>query len=581
MVESTIVEDTETNKFKKMKENIENEIKIIENNINIEYLYNNFLMKYDNINYNYVDELNDTVFQGYKSLLNLNYVGSDAVIHDPIFFINNAKYYDGNSNKVIITAAIAGYTTPPDNFLIHVNLANFYSKKLVIYNLYLDFLYQFYKEIDNYILTNYELDSGIYEHTFKFKLKYLINTDLNTYIIQASDKIIDYKLNKINIESKNIDSNLITILTDDKEANDTFISLLQNADRNDLLKNIDVINTQDAWRKNRNGFYEYKKIIVMFDYIILLVLYKYISNNSPSAITKLDDLVTHFYTSLDNNLKDMSKINFSIDRVLRNKTNSNDESKKIKNVMNAALELKKINTNLAIKSNKIKSMNKTINSQQSKLNKINIVLIIAIIIFIFIVACLILNDYISNNVVYISIACILLISLIIYIYIYNLKNTAYYIAENFINSDIKESLEKHIGNFKIACDSIKDKSMVFSESYYDIINPLLNIELKKYNEKSNNTKLYDKIASFNVNIGQRDIKFTIETIHYLVNLSVLFIVVLLLIKLNKNFKYLTIIIAFIIFTILTTLYFVKLVRVVRTKSNNYYLDKPKSLKNKL
>ena len=163
-------------------------------------------------------------------------------------------------------------------------------------------------------------------------------------------------------------------------------------------------------------------------------------------------------------------------------------------------------------------MNSKINEQQSKLSKINIVLIITIIIFIYILMCLILNSYINNNAIYISGATILLISLVIYIYVYNLKNTAYYIAENFLNSNIQAELEENINQFKLACDTIKQKSSYLSDSYYDIVNPLLNIELKNYREKSDNTKLYDKIASFNVNIGQRDIKFTIETIQYLVNL---------------------------------------------------------------
>ena len=146
-----------------------------------------------------------------------------------------------------------------------------------------------------------------------------------------------------------------------------------------------------------------------------------------------------------------------------------------------------------------------------------------------------------------------------------------------MNSSIQVELEENINQFKLACDTIKHKSSYLSDSYYDIVNPLLNIELKNYREKSDNTKLYDKIASFNVNIGQRDIKFTIETIQYLVNLSILFVFILLLLKINSSQKYLVIIISFVIFIMLTTIYFVKIVRVVRTKSNNYYWDKPKPL----
>ena len=194
--------------------------------------------------------------------------------------------------------------------------------------------------------------------------------------------------------------------------------------------------------------------------------------------------------------------------------------------------------------------------------------------------CLILNSYINNNAIYISGATILLISLVIYIYVYNLKKTAFYIAENFLNSNIQAELEENINQFKLACDTIKQKSSYLSDTYYDIVNPLLNIELENYREKSENTKLYDKIASFNVNIGQRDIKFTIETIQYLVNLSILFVFILLLLKINSSLKYIVIIISFVIFIMLTTIYFAKIVRVVRTKSNNYYWDKPKPLNQK-
>ena len=163
---------------------------------------------------------------------------------------------------------------------------------------------------------------------------------------------------------------------------------------------------------------------------------------------------------------------------------------------------------------------------------------------------------------------------------FNLKKTAYYVAENFLNLTTKDTIDTNINSYIEECDNIKKKSLSLSHSYYDIINPLLNIELKNYREKSNNTKIYDKMASFNVNIGQRDIKFTIETIQYLINLSILFVFLLSIIKIQSNIKYIIIVISFIIFIILTALYFVKIVRVVRTKSDNYYWDKPKALNKK-
>ena len=562
---------------------LENEITIIKNNININNLYNTFLVKFDKITYDDIDKLDDNTFEKYKSLLNLNYIDTN-ISYNSRFFVYNTKLISEEGNIVDLTRNIVNV---PGNKLIEVNLSNFFNKKLNTYNFYFDFIRQFHANTTDYLNRNYSIDEKIYEHEFTCKIRYLIDPSLtytlnnSDFIVQDNFTILKFKLNRNNIESKNINGELIIIThADDDNVRKSFINLLYNIDKNDLLKHIDLINTKDAWKKNPFSFVEYDKMNLMLNYLILLILYKYISKKYPGKLNNLDILVSYFNTAVSNNFKLLTDINRLVETAFyRKQKNTLTESQQIKNVIDRTYELKKINNNLTIKSQKIKNMNNKINEQQSKLNKINIVLIVTIIIFIYILLCLILNSYINKNAVFISVGTILLISLVIYIYIYNLKNTAYYIAENFLNSGIQTELEENISKFKLACDTIKEKSLTLSESYYDIINPLLNIELKNYREKSDNTKLYDKIASFNVNIGQRDIKFTIETIQYLVNLSILFIIVLMLLKLTNNLKYLIITISFIIFIVLTILYFVKIVRVVRTKSNKESLETIRYVRN--
>lgn len=566
--------------------NLENEFTTIKNNININNLYNTLLVKFDKIKYDDIDKLDDKTFEKFKSLLNLNFIDTN-ISRNTQFFVDNSKFISEKGDPLHLSNLPGNFNIPgnfnlPGNMLMEVNLSNFFNEKMNIYNYYFDFIMQFHLNITQYLNKNPKIDKKIYDHEFTCGIRYFPTTytlNNSVFIVEKNFSKLKFKLNKNNIESKNVNGELIIITeTENENVKKSFEYLLNNIDKNDLLKHIDVINTKDLWKQNPYSFLQYGKMYLMLNYLILLILYKYISKNHQLKLTNLDELVIYFNTAISNSIKLISNINHSVETAFYNKQKTTlTESEQIKHVIDRTSELKTINNNLTIKAKKIKNMNNKINQQQNKLNKINIVLIISIIIFIYILLCLILNTYITNNAVYISFGTILLISLIIYMYIYNLKNTAYYIAENFINSDIQEQLEYNITEFKTACDIIKEKSMTLSDSYYDIINPLLNIELKNYREKSDNTRLYDKIASFNVNIGQRDIKFTIETIHYLVNLSILFIITLLLLKLTNNLKYLIITISFVIFIILTTLYFVKIVRVVRTKFNNYYWDKPKPL----
>ena len=552
---------------------LRNDIKYIQDNINIDSLYNKFL---SNPNEKIVTIGDNDKRQGiYFSLLKKDYINvtfTEDIFQPERYFYNT--FYIANLdtfNTVNINNTITG-----------INLSKYYNNKINIYNLYFDFLLQFYKEITFYLENNYKLDENIYEYEFTFKTIYGFGLLDNALNINNDTIILKYNLNKNNILRKNVNGELINIISwqENDAAKNAFTYLLNNIDKNHLFKQIDIINTNESWRRNPYAYLEFEKKNLIFQYILLQILYKYILKNHNNRLTILDDLANNFNTIVSNNRKELSIINTNVNSVFDEKKNDSlTESQQIKNVLNRTNELKQINNNLNIKTNKIKNMNTKIEEQQNKLTKINIVLIIAIIIFIFLVICLILNKYIDNKTIYISSGIISLVSLIIYIYIYNLKKTAYYVAENFLNQN-KVVIDQNIKLYIEECDNIKIKSISLNHSYYDIINPLLNIELKNYREKSNNTKIYDKMASFNVNIGQRDIKFTIETIQYLINLSILFVFLLSIIKIQSNIKYIIIVISFIIFIILTALYFVKIVRVVRTKSNNYYWDKPKPLNKK-
>ena len=401
---------------------LENEITIIENNININNLYNAFLVKFDKITYDDIDKLDDNTFEKYKSLLNLNYIDTN-ISYNSRFFVDNTKLINEEGNLVDLTRNIV---TVPGNRLLEVNLSNFFNKKLNIYNFYFDFITQFHANTTEYLNRNHSIDEKIYEHEFTCKIRYLIDPSLtytlnnSDFIIQDNFRTLKFKLNKNNIESKNVNGELIIIThADDDNVKKSFTNLLYNIDKNDLLKHIDLINTKDAWKKNPFSFVEYTKMNLMLHYLILLILYKYISKKYPGKLNNLDILVSYFNTAVSNNFKLLIYINKLVEYAFyRKQKNTLTESQQIKNVIDKTSELKKINNNLTIKSQKIKNMNNKINEQQSKLNKINIVLIVTIIVFIYILLCLILNSYINKNAVFISVGTILLISLVIYIYIY-------------------------------------------------------------------------------------------------------------------------------------------------------------------
>ena len=128
--------------------NLDNEIAIIETNISINNLYNTFLSKFDTKTYDDIDKIDDKTFERYASLLNLDYIKAN-ISYENEFFTNNAKINNYAGNPVDLTKNIA---TLRENIALEVNLSKFFSKKLNIYNVYLDFVLQFHGQIPDWLL---------------------------------------------------------------------------------------------------------------------------------------------------------------------------------------------------------------------------------------------------------------------------------------------------------------------------------------------------------------------------------------------------------------------------------------------
>lgn len=552
--------------------------------------------------------------------------------------LGNSYYMLLDTNKINSDIGALSFKTStlPDDFEIESFLFNYASSDMCVYLYYIKFLEFIYENIyknNSDELENITNDS-LYDKIFEFNLtiKDINNYKFNVVHIPGEENtILKFKLNKVNIEKKN-KNNLLKFINSDNSVYDSimdsdeysnssnfeyysaFDKLIFLISNDDLFEQLDILNSSDKWRSNINV--RINTLYTKLKYILILTLQCYLKerhstnflslNTSFNLLQFSQNLINNKVTSYENMITELSTQQSE-------QLSDIKEKEHITNLLNKTHELKKINENIESKKLKISQMNKVVSDQQSKLNKINVVLVITIIMFIYLVVCLILYEYINRN-VYISFGFLLLVSLIIYFYIYRLKKTAYIIAENFTddntNGPYVEILTQDssqdsspspspapptgypangkkqkvidiyqlLQNLDNKTENIEDLSKTYGLNSNDILTPLLNKEYKKYTEKNKNMNLHDKITKFNVNISKRDIKFTLETINYIINLSILFIVILFTISYNK---YATLSIGLVIFIILTMIYFVKIVRVIRTKSYNYYWDKPKNTVEKL
>jgi hypothetical protein len=335
------------------------------------------------------------------------------------------------------------------------------------------------------------------------------------------------------------------------------------------------------------------------------------------------------YIQLDNNYYEIAYD----DILLMN--NPDDEIYKTEKIFEKTTKLRQINDELEKKNKLLKTINSNVEFEKKKLDKINIVYIFTICLFILLSIILILlgSDKIDYKRGRNFINTLIFLTFIIFIglhyYIGKIKETQKdTIKLNNILDDeifkIKSTTEKfevsdanaiHIklsmstdeltsknfyivdiisklNGFSIHNDNLypftadpyptiisclKTNSYLLTDntkSYYNVVDPLLNKELEDYDKKNENTKMYKNIADFNLNISRRDTKFSIETINYLLNLSLLLAIILLVIFYNSDFTTIIGVIGIIIFIIISILYFTRILRIVRTDNKKKYWQKP-------
>lgn len=333
------------------------------------------------------------------------------------------------------------------------------------------------------------------------------------------------------------------------------------------------------------------------------------------------------YIQLDNN----NYYEIAYDDILL-MNNPDDEIYKTEKIFEKTTKLRQINDELEKKNKLLKTINSNVEFEKKKLDKINIVYIFTICLFILLSIILILlgSDKIDykrgrnfiNTLIFLTF--IIFIGLHYYIgkiketqkdtiklnnilddEIFKIKSTTekFEVSDaNAIHIKLSDELTSKIfyivdiisklNGFSIHSDNLypftadpdptiisclKTNSYLLTDntkSYYNVVDPLLNKELEDYDKKNENTKMYKNIADFNLNISRRDTKFSIETINYLLNLSLLLAIILLVIFYNSDFTTIIGVIGIIIFIIISILYFTRILRIVRTDNKKKYWQKP-------
>jgi NADH:ubiquinone oxidoreductase subunit 3 (subunit A) len=412
---------------------------------------------------------------------------------------------------------------------------------------------------------------------------------------------------------------------------------------------IEIVNnkkkTGKVWKKNNNikdgSDLDYENITGIDTYQNLFKYiknnydnYKYLNtNNTPDSISlSLDQIESLSKNDFYNGNKtayivlETNTYEISYDDILL-MNNDDDEIYKTEKIFEKTTKLRNINDELEKKNKLLKRINSNVEFEKKKLDKINVVYIFTICLFILLSIILILlgSDKIDYNRGRNFINTLIFLTFIIFFglhyYIGKIKETQKdTIKLNNILDDeifkIKSTVEKFevsdanainsklsmntnqlifyivdiiskLNGFSINGDSLNSDQPIISylknnsylltdstKSYYNVVDPLLNKELEDYDKRNENTKMYKNIADFNLNISRRDTKFSIETINYLLNLSLLLAIILLVIFYNSDFTKIIGVIGIIIFIIISILYFTRILRIVRTDNKKKYWQKP-------
>ena len=442
-----------------------------------------------------------------------------------------------------------------------------------------------------------------------------------------------------------------------------FINIINNKKRTGKNWQIEVAGTklyQDRNVNNPNLFinitqeYKYQKLIEYCKINYLESKDKDEFKKDPETITlslsQYEDLKeTEKYTGdkfpyleIEQDGYDPVIYHISIDTTMYNYNYSEeDEIYKTEKIFEKTTKLRDINDELEKKNKLLKTINSNVEFEKKKLDKINIVYIFTICLFILLSIILILlgSDKIDykrgRNFINTLIFLTFIIFFGLHYYIGKIKETQKdsiklnnilddeifkvkstiekfaledkeFIKErlnskglgdgnldvifliNFLNGyvAISEEQEKYGNLIDEGKDHFNDISFINilnnqsdllmdqTKSYYNVVDPLLNKELEDYDKRNENTKMYKNIADFNLNISRRDTKFSIETINYLLNLSLLLAIILLVIFYNSDFTAIIGVIGIIVFIIISILYFTRILRIVRTDNKKKYWQKP-------
>jgi len=521
--------------------------------------------------YNYGNKLHFTNFKNlderkkneYYELLHTEIIRLN--IQEENLFTNKIKLYGENYKY---------YPIDSSNLRIeNIDLSYFANRSIKILLFYLNFLEEFYKNVSEYVKKNYKIDNKIYSHKFVILCNYEFDTETDTLYTLNNYYKIAFKLNKGYFEESTGDP---FIFTNDSKNTETIGFLLQNVNSEDFKNNFHIVKSTNYWEDTKIGYIKYGNLKLKLNHMLLVLLHSYTRENWVKKVPNLIKIINIYNTLLEKKTIEYSYQKKLIDDHLRNLDPKVEESEKIKQAINKTKKLKYINDNIQDNANNLYNMNTNIELEQSKLNKINTVFIVAILLFILLSILLMFIKYAKRPLIYSVIIITILLYIIIYIYISSIKKNSKMVEkfETDRNNDILENSDRNIRKMMVIKDNIFGRTTENTYSYYDVINPLLNNELKHFQNKEYKNKLYDKLAQFNLNVSKRDIKYNIETIIFLMNLSILLLLLIISMYYKPELIILCGSIALILFVLLAIIYFARILRVVRTKSNNFYWNKP-------
>lgn len=517
----------------------------------------------------------------------------------------------------------------------YIKMNNDYTFETIMCLYFADFWYQYFTQLETINTNDGHVDNyNIKNHIFEFKNRYVLtisNDPSCTFAFnrEATEYTIKFKINN-DLSTPSKASDFINSDDDDiVQPVSTNSAAIINSFKNILdLHRINTFEKELFYykvnsQKLNNYILNWKHFKYNCELMLLLSLYEFLQDitGDIAADVKKSKIKALLYNLLSKYNNDLDKLNTECQNVLDNKariTTLEDEGKlkyiekseQIKNAKDDTSNLFNLNKDISTKSQQLKHKKDIISDEKKKLDKINIVLIFTIILFIIVSLILLFSSKINNSIGYQLSLVFILVIIGVYILVYtyisisvknvNISDKLSIFKKLFNAGDLLEDFTVETGSqqcnigsmgtddylicildkFKtreqnIDCYHYEDR---YKSDYYKIIEPLLKNELKDFNNKKQGSKLHNNIADFNLSSNKRDLKVNIETIMYLMNISLLIGILLVSKYYFPNFLKLIGIICIMLFIILSFIYFARVLKIVRTKSYNYYWQKPELLK---